>query len=111
LDTGRETDPPWMKLLTRYTLSLRAKRSNLGRLCAPPIEIASSPAAPRNDTLSLGFFFWSRLAPDSSLGNFRPRSLVLACRTKRDLRQTCEAAGLFAIAFKKIMAVSCSSQL
>ena len=40
----------WRKLSTLPTLSLRAKRSNLGPLSAPPVEIASSPAAPGNDT-------------------------------------------------------------
>jgi hypothetical protein len=32
----------------RYMLSLRAKRSNLGRSSGPPLEIAAPSAAPRN---------------------------------------------------------------
>src|SRR5438552_18204095 len=52
-------DPPWMKRPIPHMLSLRAKRSNLGPLSTLPVEIASSPAAPRNDPSDPGQFLVS----------------------------------------------------
>jgi hypothetical protein len=47
-----------MKRSIFHTLSLRAKRSNLGPLSPLAFEIASSPAAPRNDSLSRRVSVW-----------------------------------------------------
>jgi hypothetical protein len=51
-------DPVSMKRSIFHTLSLRAKRSNLGPLNPLAFEIASSPAAPRNDSLSRRVSVW-----------------------------------------------------
>ena len=56
---GGVADPPWMKRPIPQMLSLRAKRSNLGPLSTLPVEIASSPTAPRNDPSDPGQFLVS----------------------------------------------------
>jgi hypothetical protein len=67
-----------MKLLIRHMLSLRAQRSNLAATVRTPVEIASSPPAPRNDTLCVSYFLVSDglLRPMSDFnvyGRFRCR--------------------------------------